>query len=168
MWSSNVLICYSSRWIYGSESIKPELFTFLTIIISALVACVMLQQYRLSKEKFKLDMFEKRFSVYKGAQVFLTCILVKAKFEMNELFEFRAKTQDSVFLFGEDIVSYLKQIDSKALELGTSQEILEGERDTERRKPLIDKKTNSLEWLIDQLPELKNKFAPYLKFKNWK
>ncbi len=89
---------------------KPEyIFTAITIMIGVFVAYTAYNQYRLSKEKFKLDMFDKRYGVYKNTQVFLTKILIDAKIEMEDIFEFRAGTQDSVFLFKEDIPNYLKK-----------------------------------------------------------
>jgi len=144
------------------------LFTSLTILIGAFVAFIAYQQCRLSAEKFKLDLFEKRFSVYKGTQVFLSYILKEAKFELEQLFQFRADTQDAVFLFDEDITDYLKEIDSKALELWSLQKTLEGVSRGEERTRLCQKETELLTWLTDQLPKLKEVFSPYLKFRTWK
>ena len=96
---------------------KPEyIFTTITILIGVFVAYTAYNQYRLSKEKFKLDMFDKRYGVYKNTQVFLTKILRDAKIEMEDIFEYRANTQDSVFLFKDDIPNYLQEIDKKAFE----------------------------------------------------
>jgi hypothetical protein len=143
-------------------------FTFLTILVGAFVACIAYQQYRISAEKFKLDLFDRRFSVYKGTQVFLSHILKEAKFELEQLFQFRADTQDAVFLFDDDIMNYLKEIDSKALEFRGLQMTLEGVPRGEERTRLCQKETELLTWLTDQLPKLKEVFSPYLKFETWK
>jgi hypothetical protein len=140
----------------------------LTFLIGIFVAFVGYQQYRVSKERFKLDLFEKRFSVYKGIQVFLTHILTNAKFEMADLFKFRADTQDAIFLFGEDVINYISLIDKKALEFGSLSQELEGIPKGEERSKACEEKTRLLMWLIDQLPRLKDVFSPYLKFKTWK
>jgi len=113
-------------------------------------------------------LFDKRYAVYKAAQVFLSKILRDAKFELNDLFEFRGDAQDSVFLFGEDITGYLDEIDSKALEFWEKQESIKGIPKGEKRSEMCEKQTQLLGWLTKQLPELKNKFAPYLAFKRWK
>jgi hypothetical protein len=144
------------------------LFTTLTIAIGAFVAVIAYQQYRLSAEKFKLDLFEKRFSVYKGTQVFLSQILRDAKFELEHLFKFRAETQDAVFLFDDDIINFLKEIDSKALEFWSSHKSLEGVPCGEERTKLCQKESELLSWLTKQLPKLKEVFSPYLKFRTWK
>lgn len=148
---------------------KPEyIFTIITITIGIFVAYTGYNQYRLGKEKFKLDMFDKRYGVYKNTQVFLTKILRDAKIEMNDILEFRAGTQDSVFFFKEDIPNYLKNTDNKALELWEIHENLDGAPKGEERSKMCRSQTELLGWLTSQLPELKNKFAPYLEFKTWK
>ena len=53
------------------------------------------------REKSKLDLFEKRFSVYKAARKFLSIILRDAKIELADLFEYLGNTQDAVFLFDQ-------------------------------------------------------------------
>lgn len=149
--------------------IKPEyIFTAITIIIGASVAYTAYNQYRLSKEKFKLDLFDKRFSVYKGVQVLLSHILQKGKVEMAQIYQFRADTQDAAFLFDDDITKHLGEIDSKTLELWSIQEELNGLPAGDERSAGSRKITQVQGWLIKQLPELKKIFSPYLKFKSWK
>jgi len=148
--------------------IKPEyIFTAITIIIGASVAYTAYNQYRLSKEKFKLDMFDKRYGVYKNTQVFLSKFLINPKIEMKDFLEFRAGTQDSVFLFKDDIPNYLEDIHKKAFDFWEIRRDLDGAQGDERSE-MVREKTELFRWLHNQLPELKNKFAPYLKFKTWK
>lgn len=96
-----------------------------TVLIFFSVALVGYQQFRLHKAKFKLDLFEKRYSVYKASQEFLSLILRDAKYELDDLFGFRAATQDAVFLFNDDIQIFLEALDTKALELRQRQKELE-------------------------------------------
>ena len=141
---------------------------FFTLCNALIVAIVAVGQYILSKEKFKFDMFNKRYGVYKNTQVFLTKIIRDAKIEMEDIFEFRAGTQDSVFFFKKDIPNYLKNIDNKALELWEIHKSLDGVPKGEERSKMCRKQTDLLNWLLKKLPELKDRFAPYLKFKTWK
>ena len=146
----------------------PEyIFTTITIMIGLFVAYTAYNQYRLSKEKFKLDMFDKRYGVYKNTYVFLIKIR-DTKIEMEDILEFKAGTQDSVFLFKEDIPDYLKNINNKAFELWGIHKSLDGVPKGEERSKMCRKITELSGWLRSQLPELKNIFAPYLKFKTWK
>jgi hypothetical protein len=146
----------------------PYILSTITVIIGVCVTVVAYQQYRLGKEKLKLDLFEKRFAVYKGVQIFLTHVMSEAKVDLQKFFEFRGATQDAVFLFESDIPDFIKQIDKKALELKT---VSEKRRDLprgEEKSRLVQQESKLLEWLIDQLPRLKEAFSPYLKFKVWR
>ncbi len=148
---------------------KPEhVFACITIAIGFFVAFTAYNQYRLSKGKFKLDLFEKRFSIYKGTQVFLTHILVKAKVDIELIHQFRADTQDATFLFDADITKYLKEIDSKSLELWQIRNELEDVPKGQKRSEMCRVQTKAIGWLTSQLPVLKEKFAPYLEFKRWR
>jgi hypothetical protein len=157
------------------EYILSFLPTFLTICLSFLTACIGVfvafvgyQQYRISRERFKLDLFEKRFSVYKGIQVFLTHILINANFELEQFYKFRADTQDATFLFDKDITDYIDLIDKKSLEFNCLCDELKSIPVGEERTKKCEEKGRLLKWLIGQLPKLKEVFAPYLKFKTWK
>lgn len=143
------------------------LLSTITVIIGLSVAVVAYQQYRLAKDKLRLDLFEKRFSVYKGVQVFLTKVMSKGRVEQDDLFEFRAATQDAVFLFEEDIPEFIKSLDEKALTVNTIGEQLEGIPRGEERSRLVGQRSEGLRWLWGQLPHLKDVFGPYLRFKAW-
>ncbi len=151
-------------------TIKIEhILTSLTIIVAILVVFVAYLQFKLANEKLKLDLFEKRFAIYKGVQSFLTYIMTEGKLtNLDKLSQFRAETQNKVFLFKDDIVSYLKEIDQKALGLLTIGEEIRDMPKGEQRSNLIKTKSELLRWLISQLPELIGIFSPYLKFKTWK
>jgi hypothetical protein len=138
------------------------------VLVAAIVAWTNYQQHLLTKEKFKLDLFEKRFAVYKGVQRFLTHILLKAKIELDKLNEFRGDTQDAVFLFCDDIPKYLGSIDRKALDMWTKAEQYKDLPVREERSKLCKEESRLLMELLDELPRLKDVFAPYLKFKTWK
>lgn len=137
-------------------------------LITAIVAWTGYQQHQLARDKFKLDLFEKRFGIYKGVQRFLTHILQEAGFELDKLFEFRKDTQDAIFLFGDEIPKYLRSIDHKALDMRTKAKQYENMPAGEKRSRLCEEESKLLEELTGELPLLKDVFAPYLKFDKWK
>ena len=83
------------------------------LLIAGAVALIAYRQYRLAGERFKLDMFEKRFAVYKAAQRFLTVIFRDAKVDLDKLFDFRRDTQDATFLFGRRFLRIWVALTSK-------------------------------------------------------
>ena len=140
----------------------------MAVVIAGAVAYIAHRQYTLAKEKFKLDMFDKRFAVYKAAQRFLTVILLDGKVDLDKLSEYRRDTQDATFLFGQDIPQYLKRIDGLALELWETVSTYQGLPVGKERTRLCEKKTKVLQALIAELPNLRNVFAAYLRFDKWK
>ncbi|HUS44913.1 MAG TPA: hypothetical protein VM219_02645 [Phycisphaerae bacterium] len=146
----------------------PILSVSLSLLIAAVVACIAYWQHSLAKERFKLDMFEKRFAVYKATQRFLSVIFRDGKVDLEKLSEFRRDTQDATFLFGQEIPAYLKRLDVQALNLVAINDRLRGLQVGEERSRLCREKTGLLHALIGELPNLKNVFASYLKFDKWK
>ena len=145
-----------------------EINALFTIFIGLFVAWVAFQQYRLGRAKFKLDLFDKRYAIYKATQRFLSHILKEARMDLKKLWEFRGDTQNAVFLFDNDIPKYLDEIDKKALKLWeTKEEYKEMPKGDERSKLCRDESQLCHE-LIKKLPELKVVFGKYLKFRKWK
>ena len=142
--------------------------SIIATLVAAIVAWTGYQQHLLAKEKFKLCLFENRFAVYKGIQIFLTHIFMKAKVDMDKLFEFRRDTQDAMFLFDDAISTYIKEIDHKALDLHTTVKTYRPLPKGDKRSHLCKHETQLLRELTSELPKLKDVFAPYLKFKKWK
>jgi hypothetical protein len=139
------------------------LLTILTIIIATFVAFVGYLQFKLANEKFKLDLFEKRFAIYKEVESFLLKNMPNITSE--ETLNFFYNTKDAVFLFEDDIADYLNEIFKNALEL-------EKIRIENPSAPFPQKYNELSKWFRDQLAAkpspLIEKFSPYLKFKTWK
>jgi hypothetical protein len=153
---------------YAGGQVDLDYWKLTTFVIAAFAAYIAYQQYRLGREKFKLDLFEKRFSVFAGARRFLTHILKDGDLKtLDPVWEYRAAIGEASFLFEEDIVEYLEEIYRRALKLHSDRETMQPLPAGDDRKRLAHDISESLGWLTGQLPELKNRFAPYMKFKTW-
>jgi len=141
----------------------------ITLLNALVVAGVAVRQYQLSKERFKFDLFDKRYGVYKNTQIFLDKICSSMKVEREDIWEFRAGTQDSMFFFNNDIPDYLDIVEEKAVRLWKIRETLKDLADGEERTQLAKEMSEIVAmWFPEQLPLLRNKFEPYLAFKRWK
>ena len=138
--------------------------TVVTLCNALVVAVVAIRQYQLSTERFKLDMFDRRYSVYKNTQTFLTKILLGQKIKLQDIQELRDNIQDGVFLFGNDIHTFLKPIDEKAFRLWENERTLQDVQIGEERSKLASEQTDLSKWLKEQSPLLRDKFMPYLAF----
>jgi hypothetical protein len=138
-----------------------------TIGTALFVACVGYQQYRLGRERFKLDLFEKRFAVFAGARLFLKRILEAGAASLEHIYTFRASRAETIFLFDSDIADYFDDIDRKAVRLWSLQEKIKSLAGGDERTAIANEIMLVIAWLVDQLPQLPIRFAPYLKFRTW-
>ena len=141
-----------------------DYWKLLTVLVAIFAVYIAYQQFRLQRERIKLDLFEKRFQVFAASRKLLSIILIDASLDLKDLFEYRGAVAEATFLFGEDITGYLEEIDKKALRMHSLHEKLNGIPPGEERSKIVEEKHEALRWLTDQLPELKRRFAPYLKF----
>jgi len=137
--------------------------TCMSALIAALVGWVGVQQYQLAHERLKLDLWEKRYAVYKGAQKFLSLVMQAGTTDMNDLFAFLRDTQDAFFLFRPDMADYLTGLYKKGVDLRTTRVLCEHKEDGDERRRLCEKESLLLKELGDELEGLKHRFAPYLK-----
>ena len=144
-----------------------DFWKLLTILTAAFVAYVAYQQFRLGRERFKLDLFEKRLAVFVAARLLLTHALRNANVTLEQLFEYRASTGQATCLFDDDITDYLRSLDEKALELLTLTETMKPLPVGAERSKAARDISETTKWLLNQLPQLKTRFGPYLKFRTW-
>lgn len=137
--------------------------TCLSALTAASIAWVAVQQYRLAHDKLKLDLWQKRYDVYKGAQRFLSLVMQSGMTDLKELFDFLRDTQDAFFLFKPELATYLTDLYKKGVDLRTTRVLYQEKAGGEERTRLCEKEARLLSELGAELNQLKHKFAPYLK-----
>ena len=139
---------------------------FGTLIVGVIVAYIAYQQHKTNRNKLRLDLYDKRFSVYKGLNTLLFHVLRDANVSIEALAEFKSKTHEATFLFDGDIAQYLQDVRAKAVELRSQQQKLDNKNlpvGPDRSK-LAEENSQVLQWFEDQLDISKQKFSKYLKF----
>lgn len=140
---------------------------FAIVLIGVSTAWTAWSQHLINKENLKLNLFEKRFLVFKATRKFLSVVFKNAEISLEDLYEYRANTSEKDFFFENDIINYLEEIDSKAFELWKlGIEIRDLPKGSNELSEKVKKESQCLEsLLIDKLPKLKTVFSPYMKFK---
>ncbi len=69
------------------------------VLIGMFTAWTAWSQYSINKEKLKLDLFEKRFSIFKATRNFLSIVLRDAEISLEDIYEYRANTSEVDFFF---------------------------------------------------------------------
>lgn len=159
-----------------ATSIWQVLSGLLVPIIAVFGAWIAHRQYSLARHKFKLDLFEKRYAVFAAVRQALSAVMVSGRFQAKDLAAFRIGIADAYFLFDKKLRDYLAEIDEHLVRFhtnGLALSELQGRGDLtpeqeEHRLGHVDEDAKQLTWLTDQLPLLREKFAPYLTFEKWK
>lgn len=136
---------------------------FLTPLLGIIATAVLVMQFILQKNRWKLDLFDKRYPIYEVTKKYLTKIAQEAKISHNDLFEFLRNTKDSNFLFGNDVNDFLRLIYKKGVELAHINRIVETSKDEGQRSKAIDDEYSLLNWFSEQFDEANKIFGRYLK-----
>lgn len=140
---------------------------FLVPIIAVFGIYIAYRQWRTAQNRLKMDLFDKRFSVYDAARKFLASVFVSGKVTDEELSKFTLGTGEAAWLLNDDIAGYFKEeIWKKALTLQVLQKVLEDLPKGEERTQKAQKKKELLKWFSDQHKVLDEKFSPFLKLRH--
>ena len=140
----------------------------LAIVVAGVVAYISWNQYRIARLRLRLDLFDKRYKVFDGARRMISHVVREAQLPVTVMQEYWTATTDRRFLFGDDVVEYLEQLDKHASRFHAYNEIIRAGAGTDpaKRSEAIEIEHRELEWLSDELLKggLQAKFAPYLRF----
>ncbi len=113
----------------------------------------------------KLDLFDRRLRIYEEAKNILGLMYTTGAKD-EQLLEFVTKTEDAVFLFGDNIKEYLEEVYRRAQELSfVTQEMsraLSVGASVEERTRLAGARKEDVEWATGQRRALSGRFKKYL------
>jgi vacuolar-type H+-ATPase subunit I/STV1 len=141
-----------------------------TFIVAAIVAYIAYRQYKTDRYKVKLDLYDRRYKVFDAARQFIAHVIEGDNVKREKIVEFTSATVESVFLFGEDVRKYLDTLLAKGARVQRLQTELDSSRLPvgEEHSKKTEEIQECLNWLTQQLHELKTKFRPYLGFQKLK
>lgn len=145
-----------------------EIWQFLTVLIALVVALISYRQYAVARDRFRLDLFEKRYGVFCGARDFVASVVREGRVVDTAQREFWRATSDVQFLFGSDVVEYLDLLNRQAAQahyhrMSTSSVTLD-----EGHRQHVDAETLIILWFAKQIESgLTHVFLPYLGFGRW-
>jgi hypothetical protein len=140
---------------------------FVALVIGLIAAGITWRQYRVAQAKLKLDLFEKRYAIFKQTEDWLASAMRASESSSDPLPNVSATFfGEAMFLFDADIGAYIEEITTKWNALVEIPYV-----ETDRRvNPTLDNKEQALiQWFMLELSGgAKRKFAPYLSFSKWK
>ncbi|MFZ2752356.1 MAG: hypothetical protein WAZ48_02810 [Lysobacteraceae bacterium] len=90
---------------------------FMTPLIASIAVFIAWQQWKTNALKVKTDVYDRRFRVYDETVKLLNIIARDANISIEDISKFSAATSEAVFLFKEDIPSYIEMIRTRSISL---------------------------------------------------
>ena|SRR3990170_5285068 len=151
----------------AQTTIIPTWIQILSALLVPLIALVtttiIILQYILAKQRWRLDLYDKRYPIHLATMSYISIILQDARITNEELMKFLRTSRDKHFLFGKDVEKLLDELYKKGVELRCCQDILESRSSPEdKRLRLIDKQEVLILWFKDQYGVATATFKKYL------
>lgn len=135
----------------------------LTILIAGIGVWIAYNQFRIAQANLRLALFEKRYAVYQAALAFLRSVLSDRGVGLRPHIEFSNIMADAEFLFDDDVMQYLREINGRAARAAAI-----ARASVEERAAGAADLSENLIWLADQVREMPARFMPYMRFAQWR
>jgi len=154
-------------------SVIPTWMHILSALLVPLIALVtttiIILQYILAKQRWRLDLYDKRYAVYQTTIEYLSNIVAKKQLTYEEFKDLRIiflrNSMDKEFLFGEDVQQFLHLLSERGSDLGI---ILWALNEVEKNEKNINEKKKLVSWFSEQLEVSSVLFRNYLMVeRNW-
>ncbi len=143
------------------------LSALLTPTVAVLGSVITYRQWRTAQNKLKLDLFDRRFSVYDAARNLLAAIMTSGKAKDEEVFKFLFATREAKWLLNIEVATYLEeQLYHKAIDLQTLQAELVSVPVGDERSTNVERQAEIKKWFAAQYIVLDEKFSPFLKLQH--
>jgi hypothetical protein len=143
----------------------PALLPIATFFLSVAVVVIAGQQWRVARNKLRLDLYDRRYKVWDTTRTFLLKVLNDTVTDPT-MTELKLAIADAEFLFDDEVVQFLKRILKRAAGLWTTRTLLKDTRrlGDEELSRLATAQENDLLWLGDQITEATKVFGRYIGF----
>ncbi len=150
----------------GGHDLSLVLPAAATLLAALIVGYIAWRESKTSREKLKLDLFDRRFAVFRSAEDFIYAVLADPSVPIEHVHAFNHGTKQASFLFEQDVVGHLTSLRENALELRTLATKLGGSSmlSDDDRVRAIRRDEELVHEFTKALNDNATKFARYLDF----
>jgi hypothetical protein len=130
-------------------------------LIAIITVSILVLQYYLSKHRWRLDLYDKRYPVFLSTMRFIGSVQ-QGQVGFKEILSFARGSMDKEFLFGDDVKGFLDELYKRSSELNTIRSRLESLHVGDERTKLAEEERKLLEWFDEQVKVSKAVFGKYL------
>ena len=136
-----------------------------TLLVTGYIAW---QQWQTGKNKFRLDLFDRRFPVFEAAMKLVWIAGRKGDISDRELTEFSVATKGVQFLFDRKVQDYCDKLAEEAIRLHLAYELQNlpvevAPVNSAEHKKHIEAWEKRVEWFNEQVGEIPKLFGPFLR-----
>lgn len=153
---------------YSLVEISQFFSSFLTPVIALIAVYIAYQQWKLRREHFQLELFDKRYKVYEGTKNFISIILEKGYPDDKQISAFQESTHDASFLFESEVDERLDQIlvNGKKLNNLNTYIALIAQTSPDDAEDAKESEIEIQEWFEKEFNRIKKLFSKYLEINN--
>ena len=142
------------------------LTALLTPVIALFGSLIAFMQWKLARNKLKLDLFDKRYVVYKACTQFISAISTTGESSNEEQAKFLRDTSDAKWLFNLEVAKYLNEILWKtAIDIETLSAEISSAKDPKRGN-MIRERADKKIFLNKQYARINELFEPFMFIKH--
>lgn len=123
------------------------------------------QQWRTAREKLRLDLFERRVSVFVALRKYVATITQKGGPEPDDVTKFGEAFEQAQFLFGKDVREFLKEVGDRGIRLRMQKR---GQIDPNAIDRAVEENMKDLEAHRKVYEQMYDVFSDYLSFEEIK
>jgi len=121
------------------------------------------QQLKVSQQKLKLDLFEKRLEAYQSIQDYLFEVLQEYEINNANIQKLNYIADKYYFLFGSDIDKWIQEVIEKSKYANKLRLRLKDLNPGSERSQLVKEHGDLLDWHIEQMKKSKTLYSKYMK-----
>jgi hypothetical protein len=140
---------------------------FVALIVGALGVYIAYRQYKVNKDKLRLDLFEKRLEAYEKLQEYFNHFIAEGWVDNEAIRLLNLARYKSIFLFDNEVSDYIDKVQAVAIEMRKLQMKIHGSNalpDGEERNKACDRESEIFQWHLDQQKDSPKQYIKYLKF----
>jgi hypothetical protein len=145
--------------IQGVQAWAPTVIAF---VVGLFIAFIGLRQLRNGRQKLRLEMFDRRYSMYEATKLLIDKIAINGQVSSGDLVEFRRNVRGAEFLFEGEARKFFKNL----IDLSTRADLARSNqaraKDENALGDLFDEEDQYLKLVEAESPNLEKIFARYL------
>jgi len=136
----------------------------LTPLIALIAVGIAFAQWWTSRNRLKLDLFDRRWTIYEATRTMLAEIFAQARSSRESQRAYLQGIREAEWLFDETVAHYLtKEFWKRIVELDAANSMIEPTTQGSERQGAINKKWEIMQWMTEQDPIVDAMFGRFLQ-----